>query len=336
MARITCAISGIRFQCSYLDDLNIPHTQGYFHPIFACSYTQLHHLYSKHTKGHLTPKDSYLLFMAFLHSSSKVEWKHPATLNPNEASTKKFIENNIRQLVVVLEKTGVIRHPSFSQPNFVLTYENCNLQQIPNWIKAWENNIESFKCGRSSLREQEDLQKVENRLSKLIFSGEKPENYSSTIAEWACKAADFPVHKQELWKKTIRSCFSITKMFNTPLPLLKEIKDFCECNIEAGSIHFHTLSQVLREGIFRHIDYLGGSNLALGYTLLATPSSKSPSGISRQETELKGQAELAALKAKAPSSPPEQANYESKLEFIRAKLAYRVALTIIKQEEEES
>ena len=41
----------------------------------------------------------------------------------------------------------------------------------------------------------------------------------------------------------------MTKMFNTPLVLLKEIKDYCECNIEAGSIHFHTLIQVLQEGI---------------------------------------------------------------------------------------
>jgi len=323
MARITCAISGIRFDCSFIEEVSIPHTAGYFHPIFALPYVSLHHLYSKYCKGRLTPNDSYLLFMAFLHSSEQITWNSPATLNPNDASTKSLVANNLGQLIRVLEKTHCISHPSFTQPSFRVTYENADLREITNWIKAWEDNIEDFQSGRIDKRTYEALIKVENKLTYLILSGESPEKFSHVIASWADQAAEFPPVSRELWMKTIRSCFNITKMFNTPLALLKEIKEYCECNIEVGSIHFHTLSHVLKEGIHRHIDYLGGSSLARGYTLLSSAG---------RSEEIKGAAEIATIAARAPETAPREKDYSTSLEFLKAKLAYRVASLAAKNE----
>ena len=322
MSNITCAISGIKFTCSGLDNISIPHTAGYFHPVFALEHKQLHSLYSAHSAGKLTAKDSYLLFMALVHSSGKVHWKHPASLDPSSPKTIALIENNISQMLSVLAQTDSIRHPSFKQPEFKVTYENCQLIQIGNWIEAWQENIEDFKYGQADLKQMQDLQVVENELSKLILSGESPERYAHIVAKWASQAAEFPPHLDELYQRTIRSCFNITKMFNTPLTLLKEIKDYCECNIEAGSIHFHSLSGVLKEGIKRNTDYLGGSSLALGYTLLPTED-QTPQG---KQAELKNQAEVAALAAKAPSKKPVRTDYITSLDFLKAELAYRVAL----------
>ncbi len=323
MARVTCAISGLRFSTEYLEGVSIPHTQGYFHPIFACSYKQLHYLYTQHCHGKLTPKDSYLLFLAFLHSTDQIRWEAPSTLDPNSASSKKLIENNLSQLLSVLAKTGVIKHPSFSQPSFVVTYDNCNLAQIPNWIKAWNSNIEYFKLGKASAQAQESLQKIENKLTYLILSGERVDRFSHIVADWADKAAEFPLEKRELYKLTIRSCFNTTKMFNTPLTLLKEIKDYCECNIEVGSVHFHTLTKVLKEGITRHIDYLGGS--VAGYTLL-------PSAFKGNKSEAKNEAELISIAANAPESYPQRGDYSTNLDFLRAKLAFRVAINVDKSQ----
>lgn len=332
MSRITCAISGIRFNTSFLDSISIPHTVGYFHPIFAVEHKTLYHLYSKHCKGELTSNDSYLLFLAFLHSSGQVDWLHPVALNPNDSSTKRLIQNNLSQLISVLEKTGLISHPSFKQPSFNVTVDNCFLGQIPNWILAWESNILDFQQGRADIKTIRSLQEVENRLSHLILSGEKPERYAHVIASWAEQAADFPLDKTEGWKKTIRSCFSITKMFNTPLVELKEIKDFCECNIEVGSIHFHSLMNVLKEGIHRHVNYLGGSALALGYILLEVPPEKDT--LKHRANEAKNNAELLTLAANAPESYPIESDYPTSLAFLKAKLAYRVASSIRKEEKE--
>ena len=106
-------------------------------------------------------------------------------------------------------------------------------------------------------------------------------------------------------------------MFNTPLALLAEIKDYCECNIEAGSIHFHTLSKVLKEGMARHLDYLGGSSLALGYTLLP------PEQATIEQTTTA--AAMAKILATAPDKEPLREDYPTSLAHLRAKLAYKVA-----------
>ncbi len=328
MARVMCAISGMSFTTEHLTSVTIPHTAGYFHPIFACTQKQLYHLYSSHTKGDLTPKDSYLLFLAFLHSTEKVKWKSPSSLDPNSMTCKRLVENTLAQLLQVMHRTDLIKHPSFSQPSFVINYENSNLSQIGAWIKTWNDNIKYFQLGRQRMRDIESLQKTENKLSHYILSGEKPEKFTTVIAKWADQAADFPTDKSELWQRTIRSCFNITKMFNTPLPLLREIKEYCELNIEVGSIHFHTLSTVLKEGIARHTDYLGGASLALGYTLLPKVTSRS------SESELKNSAELAAITAKASEKPPVAHDYGSPVEFLRAKLAYNTATIVRRQEQE--
>lgn len=325
MAKITCAISGITFSVDQFStgkgvSLHIAHTEGYFHPIFAADHRDLHSLYSAHCLGKLTPTDSYLLFLAFLHSSGKIVWKHPATLDPARPTTRRMIECNIRQLLAVIAKTEAILHPHFSQPEFKVSHTNSDLSQISSYIAAWEDNIEYFNTYRADLREKDELQKVENYLSTLILSGEDTAKHAHVVADWAAIAADFPAHKREEYKRVIRTCFNITKMFNTPIALLKEIKEYCECNIEAGSIHFHTLSKVLKKGISCHIDYLGGSSLALGYTILPTiASSEDLESIVANEIAIK------KVIAKAPSKIPVATDYPNKLEFLRAKLAYRVS-----------
>ena len=326
MAKVTCAISGIRFSCDYLECLNITNEAGFMHPIFAADHRTLHLLYSRHSSGKLHTVDSYLLFLALLHSTGKVEWRQPASVDTSSLQCVQLVENNIAQLITALTKTDYIRHPSFSQPSFTVTENTSDLRQIPNYIKAWLENIEDFYSSKSSEEERNQLQVIENKLTKLILSGESPERFAATVATWASRAAAFPTEKSELWRKTIQSCFSINKMFNTPLALLKEIKEYCECNIEVGSIHFHTLFQVLQEGIKRHVDYLGGSSLALGYTLLDSCSTTtSLADKSRREQELKGDAEIKVIAANAPAKYPKQEDYPTSLAFLKAKLAYRVA-----------
>lgn len=321
MARVTCAISGIRFSVDYLESSVIGHTAGYYHPIFAIPTTRLYQLYYQHTRNNLSPTDSYLLFCAFLHHTGQVSWNHPATLAPNDASTKKLVQNNIAQLISVYERTSIVKHPSFKQPSFVVAYDNAHLSQIHNWILAWEENLALFNTKLADKVTRHNLQAVENRLTSMIASGIPTDKLAVIISEWACQAAEFPYDKEDTYKRVIRSCFNSNKMFNTPLATIKEVKEYCECNIEAGSIHFHKLSEVLKEGISRHVDYLGGSSLALGYTIL-------PASGMIPDTELKGQAELATIASNAPPEPPIRTDYPNNLSYLKARLSYKVAVTL--------
>jgi len=324
MAKITCAISSITFTVDHFTSpgtsFHLANTDGYFHPVFAAPHTTLHKLYAVHTAGKLTPTDSYLLFLSFLHSSQCIHWKHPATLDPRTPQTRALIENNLSQLLSVLARTDIIVHPSFKQPKFVVNHNNSDLSQITNWIAAWDSNIEDFYTYRASQSEQEELQAVLNKLSLLILSGEEPKKYAHVIADWASLAGEFPAPCKEEYKRTIRSCFNETKMFNTPLALLKEIKEYCETNIAVGSIHFHALTTTLKTGIRNHVDYLGTSSLSLGYTLL--PDIGDAATI---EAVVKNEKALASVLITAPTSAPVATDYSSSLEFLRARLAYKVA-----------
>lgn len=328
MATITCAISGISFKSDYMTALNISYTEGYFHPVFAANHQQLHYLYSLHTSGKLSASDSYLTFLALLHSSGKIEWRHPATIDPTSKATRSLIENNIAQLVSVLAMTDAIKHPGFKQPRYTITHNNSDLEQVGFWIRAWQDNINSFHTYRAGLSDRKELAKIENYLSTLILSGEETKNYSHIVADWADIAADFPAAKREEWKRIIRTCFNVTKMFNTPLSSLKEIKDYCECNIEVGSIHFHTLSEVLKKGISCHVDYLGGSTLARGYELLPDLADSDT-----LEAMLANEKAVSDIIAKAPKEEPKKENYSSQLDYLKAKLAYRAARNAIKENE---
>jgi len=327
MLNLTCAISGLNISMVGFGNSSvaIPHTAGYYHPIFAASYKTIYSLYGQHCKGELSPQDSYLLFLAILHSSDKIDWKHPATCKPTDAKTYKLIENNISQLVSVLEKTANITHPSFRQPRFSVNFDNSKLEQIPNWIEAWNRNIADFYLGAATLREIEELQALENKLTFHILSGAAPSQYSTVIANWAEKAAEFPLDKAEQWKQIIRTCFNPYKMFTTKLANIKEVRDYCYANIEAGSIHFHELCEALDTGITNHIDYLGLASPVSGFTLLPNTDGSVNSSITydKQPSALAGT--LAKIKANTPLSEPIESQYPSKVEYIKAKLAYRLS-----------
>ena len=324
MAKIKCSISGIWMQQPQFSSLQLDNTHGNLHPIFSIPREQLYPIYTAHCKGKLSSEESYLLFLAFMHSTGKVIWNQPCSLEPKAHQTGILVEANIYKLLTALEQTDCIAHPKFKQPQFKVHEENCSLSNVSGWIGAMLRNVEYFYTNRADEDEQDKITKITNKLSYLILSGESPAKYSGVIANWADKVAAFPQAKAEGWKKIIKSCFSQTAMFNTPLIELKELKEYCECNIEVGSIHFHSLMEVLRTGIHKHVDYLGGSSLALGYTLLDTTSvpHAENGGHTSKEAEAKNRAALSSLLQDAPTAPPKKEDYPTSLAFLKAKLAY--------------
>lgn len=317
MAKVTCSISGIEMSISHVS-MTLPYTAGYTHPIFHLPHKHVYTLYKKHCTGQLNQTESYLTLLALLNLTRQVKWRVPCTLNPTAASTVKIVESNMRQIAEVLELTNTITIPSFKQPSYIISLDTCQLGSLPAWIRAWRDNIERFKSGRQSLRQQEKLQHVENKLSYMIKSGVHKREYSHVVASWAAKAADFPKQHTEEWTKIIRSCFSTEKMFATKLETIKEIKAYCEENIEVGSIHYHALMENIKEGISRHNDFLGMPTGGLGYTLLNLDTTKN-------------ELEVETIVAKAPVDKPIRTNYTSELDFLKAKLAYAVSSNAAKR-----
>jgi len=321
---VTCAISGLRLHIPGLEGISISASTGYYHPVFTLPAATLYKLYYQHTRNKLTPADSYLLFCAFLHATGQVDWQAPATCNPTIPRTIKLVQNNLAQLISVSERTAIIKHPSFKQPKFVVSYDNGSLEQVHNWIEAWQDNLISFNVSRATYAQQRDLARIEGMLDAKLQQGVPLAELPVIVASWASQAAEFPADKDQQYQRVIRSCFNSSKMFNTPLVLIREVQEFCFANIEAGSVHFHTLCEILKEGAGRHVYYLGGSSLALGYTLLDTGGTS----LATKEGDLKTAAELSTIAARATPEPPVRSDYTTNLTFLKARLAYKVATTM--------
>lgn len=317
MARIICGTTGVPFKCDHVP-MTLAHRE-LSHPIFYLPQKKLLGLYTTYTKGHLSDIDAYLLFVALLASTDNVVFAVPTEVTE---STTQIIASNIGQLVAVIWESNAIIHPSFKQPRFYIRPDTANLDNIKIWILAWRKNIEDFKLGIDNRSYTKRLKEVEERLSRLIFS---PSSTTDTqlcnaVANWACLAAGFPVAKMDDWKLIIRKCYNMQAMFSTPKRNLIELKEYCEENLEAGSIHYFNLMKILRAGIANHNDFLGlgsldSNNTSYGYTLLDEP----------EDTAI-GDKSMLDIIASAPKEEPIQANYPNKIEFLKAKMAYRAAL----------
>ena len=225
MAKIICGISDI--------PIIIPHVpmtlsrREYNHPIFYLPQRKLLGLYSTYTKDHLTDIDSYLLFLALLKSTDSVEFVVPAQIT---SSTAHLIAANIGQLVNIIWQTNAIRHPSFKQPRFFIRADTANLDNIKIWIASWQKNIDDFKSGIDRDSEIRKLKKVEDKLARLIHSPEAGNiRLASAVAEWADKAACFPISKKDAWKLIIRKCYNLEAMFSTPKAVNNSIA-FCSAS----------------------------------------------------------------------------------------------------------
>ena len=186
---------------------------------------------------------------------------------------------------------------------------SATLDNIGDWITAWADNIESFRSGYISFQEESELVEATRQLEYYILSQDSPESYSHILASWAAKAGMFPSTDRSRYTRIIRCCFNSEKIFSIPLAEIQELKEYCEQEIEPGTIYYHKLVEVLAEGIKRNTGYLGQTS----YTLLGAEAGK-------------GELELASIHAKYSElqSPPNARDYPTKSEFVKAKLAYRL------------
>lgn len=331
MANVVCAISGLK--------LKVPHiamtldNRELAHPIFYLPQKKLLLMYERYLEqGDWSSIDSYLLYLALLNSTDHVKFCVPVTYRA--AHTDKVIANTIDRLVAVMWKSAAITHPSFRQPSYIITdtIATNSLLGISDFIESWEDNIKLFHMGYARTKHIARLATAEERLSKVILSGTTGPHLAVKVAKWANMAAEFPEDTAAEWEKTIRKCYNSAAMFSTSKKQLIAIKEYCEQNIEVGSIHFHSLMVVLKEGIARHTDFLGLTDM---HTIAkSTAGASSNYQLLDPEVADKENTAIIDIIAAAPTEEPIREAYPTHLAYVRAKLNYRVYLQYKKVEEE--
>ena len=326
MSKILCGISGIEFNCEHLP-LSIDSGKLH-HPVFspAVPFKKLIPLVERYLAGELNPTDSYLTFLAILHSTNLVEFRVPAAYTEHTSS---IIAQNIDSLLAVTSRILSVRNPKVKFSHIAITAENRNLANVKYWILNWQSSYEDYQTGYKAQQARADLSELEERIDALRISPNRTDiNFATKLAEWAAKAGEFPVFPvsvggatmtcADYWKQIIRKCVNADSIFSINSSDLQELTDHCYTNIEVGSIYSHELFALLKEGAQRQSGFLGISNWQ--FSILPQNSAVE-------------EANKEVIIQSAPTSAPRRIDYQSQFEYIKAKLAYGMAQTAAAQRE---
>jgi hypothetical protein len=335
--KILCSISSIEF--------NAEHFPGTFyskeicHPIFYLPQKKLLSYTGKWAAGELTSTDSYLLFLAILKSSDRVNFRVPAF---QTALTNSIVAQNMEFLVRTVIKINTVSTPALIFPEFAVTPDTKFLSNVHYWIEIWHKAYEDFRSGKIREYENRELAHREAALQRMIKNPHKPiSEYASKIADWAIQAGNFPTFIiesplsrastsvkltcAEYWKQIIIRCGKDEQVFSIPQADLKEVLEHCEENISVGSIYGHALFKLLRHGIEKHKNFLGLGDIDIAATTY-------------QFLESSDSTEAANIKAQVDSAPqelPRLEQYPNKFAYLKAKLRYDMARKYRKNEEGE-
>ena len=321
--KILCGISGIEFA--------VEHFPGYLtqrettHPIFYLPQKKLLPYLSKWAAGELTPTDSYLLFLAILHSTELVEFRVPASRSSHIDS---IIAQNMESLVKTVIRLNTVSNPAVIFPRYAVTPETKFLDNVKFWIENWAAVYKDFMDGYRRETESRKLITREAALERLIKNPHLPVSaYASKIAEWAAIAGEFPAFNvtspftkltitlSDYWKDIIIRCTREESVYAIPQSDIEELLEHCETNISIGTIYSNALFSVLRKALSKQKNFLGLGDLDLGrnkYTLLT-------------ESDTVETANIKAMIDSAPEEEPRPEQYPSKLAFMRAKVRWQLA-----------
>lgn len=325
MAKIICSLSGVEFSCEHLP-FSIS-SREISHPLFHVDKKKLLGLSAQWAANKLTPTENYLLYLSLLNSTDLIDWRAPASYTPK---TPAIIANNMEQLIYVIGKIDVIKHPSFVLPHFVVSHDTRSMENSYHWIQVWNQNYNDWHSNIKSHANDQELTRRENSLHKLIkTSHKKIEDYPRILADWARIAGDFPTFSvkvngvrmglDEYWENIIIKCAKEETIFQIPSNDLQELIDHCEEHIvHEGSIHAMALMRHLRRGKSMQDNYLGlgdidlASSSATNYRILSPETSAEDANIQNMIDS-------------APSSEPARQNYPDLISFIKAKARWNIS-----------
>jgi hypothetical protein len=328
--KILCKYSSIEYEVSHfpfsLESREVSH------PVFAIPQSKLITVIARKYPTSLTPIDSYLGFLALMHSTGKIDWRVPAYYIPQMDS---IIAQNMELLLRTIGTINAITHPAFTYPGFVMTPDTRSLSTVHHWIQILIDCIQQFQDGNKRAQLRDRIVRREQAMERLIKDPSKnPANYANQLAEWAALAGAFPtgtvpvdgvqIPLSEYWKAMIRKAARAEAVFSLNDVDLAELVEHCEQEIPHGTIYAHTLMAVLRAAADKKKNLLGLGDLDI----------KTGTFRILDDSDTVERANLLAMIDSAPTEKPVESNYPSKIAFLRAHHKWRVAQTHKMQTEE--
>lgn len=314
-----CKYSGLHLEAEGFSSES--KSASYYHPIFTIHQAKLLGHTSLFFSGNMNERDSYLLFLALLKSTEQFEFTCPAIFTP---STPSLIAQNMEHLLRVISATNLITHPSFVLPKISISKDTRELTSMSTWLDLFGQALKDFQDGYRSLSLDLEISRKEKSLEKLIKNPSKGrENFAASLASWASLAGSFPKFPvstlfgkmtcAEYWQLILRKCVSQESLFAIPEKDIQELTEHCLENIPVGSIFSHELFSLLKQG--------EDSQDIFSFKILSPDTTSEDLELANYET----------MAASAPSKEPFAHEFSSKIEYLRAKARWDIAVQLAKK-----
>jgi hypothetical protein len=182
--------------------------------------------------------------------------------------------------------------------------------------------------GYKEATEQERITRREYALERMIKTTQikNATKYAKVLSAWAELAGNFPtfamihpltrnpVQLNTYWSEIIQACIREEKIFQYPTTDVEELITHCEENIPHGSISAASLMDLLRAGRSSQSSYLCLSDLDVAAYR---------NGTLKTEDVVETTNKIAMIQS-APEHAPVRTDYASEIEFVRAKMKYRM------------
>lgn len=314
-----CSLTGIEFRCEFFGKIKAT-TE---HPIFSLPLTNLLAQAENWAAGKLNDTENKLLFLALLKSTDLVTFSNregdkAARINPSSQIIFQNMERLMSTCTWISPYSNLI-----SFPRFTITKLNSDLDNIRNILDAWANAKNQIRDNYIAelAREQLDNKAVAlDRLLQKIY--DKPKTYPKILGQWALETANAPLYLRDTWLHMFsRTNKSLWDTATEDYELLLEF-------FETSPVFMETVSSGSLKAIatLQHLRYLMKENQE-GF--LGSISSFS---FIEDETSFSSLTE-AANKVAELTEFPRQEQYATKLDFIRAKIAWQAREILLSNQE---
>lgn len=220
--RIRCKYSNEIFRVEHFDNYNFVDQ----HPIFSLSARDLLVRARDWSKMTFTDTENKLLFLALLNRTESILFTHYADPEP------KTVARNMQSLFKLLGSYDLIQDGTIILPKYAISADNYKLDNIHNWINAWNEAKTDWLNPISRFHIRASLKNRELVLDKLMQSpGKTTDQYSGKLAAWAMVAANVPENLRVYWTTLFK--LKGDEIYSARLSDLEELFKYMESKLYA-------------------------------------------------------------------------------------------------------
>lgn len=305
---LICSKTAVEFTTSGFPNFKIRSE----HPLFSAPYDTLLEIAKDWRQGKLSESECRVLFVALLDSTELVVWHTneagiTTAAQPTDITVQRYME---RLLFTSNWKHSIGNRIPLNQ--IAINHASCTLDNIGNWLDNWNSTQREFTSSMHLQSMRITISAAQEKLIKLLqLNKQDSDLFLKHLSKWFMVASNAPKALWDYW--TDLFLMKQPEIWNASTVDLDELKEHCEHNIPMNSSyamyayrHICAQLQEASEGVLGAI--VGSGPI---YTIISDPVE---------------QANLAILSEQAPPVEPLQQNYNTVVEYLKARAAWRIKL----------